>query len=196
MHCSRRWIDLGKRHELGIILKWRDFKKKRQPPGLDLAMAGRPSRQPEGSRSADTKELTFTHIMEHRSTPLYYGSYLKIPELLSLQSPRSPAHEEMLFITTHQAYEIWFKQILHEFEGVRNMFEGKVNERDMGVVVSRLERVREIMGLLIQQIDVLETMSPLDFLVRLCVRKSRCGYSFILPFCFLRHFPLRLPSEL
>ena len=187
MHCSRRWIDLGKRHELG--------KTKKSASGI--YSSGTLKKKGKGSRkAAKTKELTFTHIMEHRSTPLYYGSYLKIPELLSLQSPRSPAHEEMLFITTHQAYEIWFKQILHEFEGVRNMFEGKVNERDMGVVVSRLERVREIMGLLIQQIDVLETMSPLDFLVRLCVRKSRCGYSFILPFCFLRHFPLRLPSEL
>jgi hypothetical protein len=107
--------------------------------------------------------------------PLYYSSYLKVPELLSLQKPKSeeagvPAHDELLFVITHQAYELWFKQILHELNSVRVMFSGSggspvVDERDMGVAVSRLERVREIQTLMLQQINVLETMSALDFLV-------------------------------
>jgi tryptophan 2,3-dioxygenase len=104
--------------------------------------------------------------------PLYYSSYLHVHELLSLQRPKSeeagtPAHDEMLFIITHQAYELWFRQILHELNSVRAMFSGgAVAERDMGVAVSRLERVREIQTLMLQQINVLETMSALDFLVR------------------------------
>jgi hypothetical protein len=116
--------------------------------------------------------------------PLYYSSYLHVNELLSLQRPKSeeagtPAHDEMLFIITHQAYELWFRQILHELNSVRAMFSGgAVAERDMGVAVSRLERVREIQTLMLQQINVLETMSALDFLVRgggaLGVERMRC----------------------
>ena len=113
--------------------------------------------------------------------PLYYSQYLHVPELLSLQRPKSeeagaPAHDEMLFIITHHAYELWFKQILHELNSVRAMFSGgTVAERDMGVAVSRLERVREIQTLLLQQINVLETMSALDFLVRGCARGGARG---------------------
>ena len=116
--------------------------------------------------------------------PLYYSQYLHVPELLSLQRPKSeeagtPAHDEMLFIITHHAYELWFKQILHELNSVRAMFSGgTVAERDMGVAVSRLERVREIQTLLLQQINVLETMSALDFLVRGGARKKSGGAAF------------------
>lgn len=116
-------------------------------------------------------------ILQRRSEPLYYASYLRVPELLSLQHPKSdesgaPAHDEMLFVIVHQAYELWFKQILHELDSVRRLFGSggaggaHVADRDMGVAVSRLERVRSIQTLMLQQIDVLETMSPLDFLVR------------------------------
>ena len=129
--------------------------------------------------------------MERRlNNPMYYGSYLKVPTLLSLQSPRSAvggrpaAHDELLFIITHQAYELWFKQIIHELDSVRAIFSATVDERDMGVAVSRLQRVNEIQLLLVQQISVLETMSALEFLafrdflypasgfqsVQLCVR--------------------------
>ena len=103
--------------------------------------------------------------------PMYYGSYLHVNTLLSLQTPRSaaggraPAHDELLFIITHQAYELWFKQIIHELDSVRAMFgTATVDERDMGVAVSRLQRVNEIQLLLVQQISVLETMSALEFL--------------------------------
>ncbi len=123
----------------------------------------------EGASSALEMRRT---ILQRRSEPLYYASYLHVPELLSLQHPKSdesgaPAHDEMLFVIVHQAYELWFKQILHELDSVRRMFScAQVADRDMGVAVSRLERVRAIQTLMLQQIDVLETMSPLDFLVR------------------------------
>lgn len=103
-------------------------------------------------------------------TSVHYNSYLKLDELLSSQVLRSeevgePAHEEMLFIITHQVYELWFKQINHELRSVIDMFDdGVVNERNMGVTVSRLHRVGEILELMIKQIGILETMTPLDFL--------------------------------
>lgn len=100
----------------------------------------------------------------------YYGDYLKLGQLLDCQSPRSeelkrPAHEEMLFIITHQTYELWFKQILHELQSVLQILEQKyVEDQALNLVVTRLERIIEIEQLLIQQIQVMETMQPLDFL--------------------------------
>lgn len=102
--------------------------------------------------------------------PLYYGDYLGLKELLSCQRPKSeelkrPAHEEMLFIIVHQVYELWFKQILHELDSVIAMFNSEsMDEKNMGVAVSRLHRVTEIQKLLVDQLHVLETMTPLDFL--------------------------------
>jgi len=107
---------------------------------------------------------------DSKYTSVHYNSYLKIDELLQCQVLRSeaigePAHEEMLFIITHQVYELWFKQINHELRSVIGMFDdGVVNERNMGVTVGRLHRVGEILELMIKQIGILETMTPLDFL--------------------------------
>lgn len=102
---------------------------------------------------------------------IHYSSYLKLDELLSAQSPRSEliegkaAHEELLFIIVHQVYELWFKQINHELGSVMQLFRKEaVDERKIGVAVERLERVIEIQKLLIQQIRIMETMTPLDFL--------------------------------
>jgi tryptophan 2,3-dioxygenase len=101
---------------------------------------------------------------------LYYGDYLQLDKLLNAQQLESTKaghteHDEMLFIIVHQAYELWFKQILWEIDDVLRMFAGEaVAEGDMGRVVSRLRRITEIQKLLIQQISVLETMTPLDFL--------------------------------
>jgi len=101
---------------------------------------------------------------------LYYGSYLRLDRLLGaqeLESARagSTVHDEMLFIVVHQAYELWFKQILWELDEVRRLFgQGTVDEADMGSAVSLLRRIAEIQKLLIQQVSVLETMTPLDFL--------------------------------
>jgi tryptophan 2,3-dioxygenase len=100
---------------------------------------------------------------------LYYADYLQLDSLLSCQSPKSieygqPAHDETLFIIIHQVYELWFKQILHELDSVRGIFKRDyVEEKDIGVAVSRLSRITEIQKLLIDQLRILETMTPLDF---------------------------------
>jgi tryptophan 2,3-dioxygenase len=105
--------------------------------------------------------------------PEYYGDYLAIDELLKLQRPLSLersnllAHDEMLFIIIHQAYELWFKQILHELQACRQVLSKPAADDDgpdMNVVVQRLKRIVEIWKLLNHQVDVLETMTPLDFL--------------------------------
>lgn len=101
---------------------------------------------------------------------LYYGDYLKLDQLLGAQELESTkagrtAHDEMLFIVVHQAYELWFKQILWELDAVATSLTGsRVDERGVAASVHHLERVAEIQRLLMQQIDVLETMTPLDFL--------------------------------
>ena len=106
--------------------------------------------------------------MKH--TPINYNDYLKISELLSHQNLRSeelgkPAHDELLFITVHQTYELWFKQMLCELDSTLKIFsQDKIEERLLSTVVHRLGRVNEIMRLLIDQVTVLETMTPLDFL--------------------------------
>ena len=99
--------------------------------------------------------------------PVYYWSYLHLDELLGAQVPLSDpvAHDELLFIVVHQAFELWFKQILFELDAVLAvMGEDVVAEKDMGEVVDRLTRITKIQRLLTDQIEVLETMTPLDFL--------------------------------
>jgi tryptophan 2,3-dioxygenase len=102
--------------------------------------------------------------------PLYYADYIQLDRLLGSQQLQSalrgrPAHDEMLFIIVHQAYELWFKQILWELDAVLGTFRGsRVAEEDVGQAVLRLGRIVEIQRVLIQQVDVLETMTPLDFL--------------------------------
>jgi tryptophan 2,3-dioxygenase len=91
-----------------------------------------------------------------------YQSYLKIPELLSLQQPVSdgPEHDEMLFIVIHQSYELWFKQLLHELARTQETLEfGKTFD-----ALALLGRVRTILKICVAQIDILETMTPLQFL--------------------------------
>jgi tryptophan 2,3-dioxygenase len=102
--------------------------------------------------------------------PAYYADYLHLEKILTAQTPRStafgqPAHDELLFITVHQVFEIWFKQILHELDSVREMFLGNyVDEKNIGVAVARLERISMIQTVMIEQFRILETMTPLDFL--------------------------------
>jgi tryptophan 2,3-dioxygenase len=93
---------------------------------------------------------------------LTYGGYLRLPELLSLQSLLSdpPVHDELLFIVVHQAYELWFKQLLFELESVRERLFAGDTERTRHY----LTRVHAIERVLIEHIEVLETMSPQDFL--------------------------------
>lgn len=106
----------------------------------------------------------------NKPKPLYYADYIQLDKLLTSQAPKStqegrPAHDEMLFIIVHQAFELWFKQILHEFDSVRSIFAQEcIDEKQIGITVARLQRVTEIQKLLTEQIRVLETMTPLDFL--------------------------------
>jgi tryptophan 2,3-dioxygenase len=109
----------------------------------------------------------------HEKQLQYYGDYLAIDRLLELQKPlslregRLIAHDEMLFIIIHQSYELWFKQILHELQACGEVLSKPAADDDgpdMNMVVHRLKRVVEIWKLLNHQVDVLETMTPLDFL--------------------------------
>jgi len=91
---------------------------------------------------------------------LSYGTYLKVSELLSLQQGLSEEHDELLFIVAHQVYELWFKVVLDELEAAR----GRIDSDDIFFARHHLRRVRVVERLLIEQIEVLETMSPQDFL--------------------------------
>lgn len=97
-----------------------------------------------------------------RGAPLSYNKYLRVPELIALQSCLSdPAHhDEMLFITVHQTYEIWFKQILHEIDAATKA----MNEDRPATAARALARIVEIEKILVQQIHILETMTPINFL--------------------------------
>ncbi|RPI19602.1 MAG: tryptophan 2,3-dioxygenase [Ignavibacteriae bacterium] len=102
--------------------------------------------------------------------PVYYAEYLQLNKVLDAQKPKSeeygqPAHDEMLFIIVHQVFELWFKQIIHEIDSVCKMFQDEsVDERSIGVAVSRIQRIIEIQKVLTEQLRVIETMTPLDFL--------------------------------
>ncbi len=108
--------------------------------------------------------------MNDKPGGIYYADYLQLDKLLDAQELESAkkgsvAHDEMLFIIVHQAYELWFKQILFEIRSIIDMFgDDIVDERQMGLMVARLERVHAIQRLLIDQLDVIESMTPLDFL--------------------------------
>lgn len=99
-----------------------------------------------------------------------YASYLKLDQVLSAQVLESQkrgkiAHDEMLFIVIHQTYELWFKQILYELDIIQEIFGGKiVDDADLGRAVHAAERIVKVLQLLVSQIDVLETMTPMDFL--------------------------------
>jgi tryptophan 2,3-dioxygenase len=108
--------------------------------------------------------------MNNNIKPLYYGDYLNLDTLLNSQIPKSgkhgqEVHDEMLFIITHQAYELWFKQILHELLSVLELFSATpLDEKRLHIVAARLDRIIRIQNVINQQIGILETMTPLDFL--------------------------------
>ena len=91
---------------------------------------------------------------------LSYDSYLRIPQLLELQLGLTKAHDELLFIVVHQVYELWFKVLIHELESVRSAIETE----DLRAAKHALKRVKVIEELLVEQVAVLETMAPQDFL--------------------------------
>src|SRR5438445_2643265 len=101
-------------------------------------------------------------MSEHTQSAATYQSYLKTDDLVSLQQPRSvgPEHDETLFIIIHQVYELWFKELLHEFDRVMQLLEADESHR----VQHTLKRILTILKVLVAQLDILETMTPLEFL--------------------------------
>lgn len=95
------------------------------------------------------------------SEKLSYSSYLKVDELISLQAPvaQPQVHDEMLFIVIHQTYELWFKQVLFELEALI----AHVEADELLPAMQLLSRIGEILKVLVQQVDVLETMTPTEF---------------------------------
>lgn len=91
-----------------------------------------------------------------------YSNYLRVDDLLALQQARStgPEHDEMLFIVIHQVYELWFKELLHELDHVAKLLENGESHRAQHT----LKRVLTILKVLVAQLDILETMTPLEFL--------------------------------
>lgn len=112
--------------------------------------------------------------MHKNKGPIYYGDYLQLSKLLDSQLPLSrkyadssngECHDEMLFIVVHQVYELWFKQILHDIDSILQVFSKDfVAENELMSIIQKLERMKKIQSLLIGQFDVLETMTPMDFL--------------------------------
>ena len=102
---------------------------------------------------------------------VHYSDYLQLDKILNAQAPESdkgsPAHDEMLFIVIHQAYELWFKQLLYEVGSVNAIMQKPSlndNSPELQTVVHRLSRTVTIIKVLVHQIDIMETMTPMDFL--------------------------------
>ncbi len=92
---------------------------------------------------------------------LTYWSYLELEDLLNLQHPRSdpPEHDETLFIVIHQTYELWFKLLLHELDKIKRDLSGN----ELYGAIHTFKRIRTVMKSLVQQVDILETMTPMSF---------------------------------
>ena len=107
-----------------------------------------------------------------KAPEVHYHDYLQLDKILNAQEPESAkheisAHDEMLFIVIHQAYELWFKQLHHEADSIVDiMRKPSINDNspELQTVVHRLNRMAVILRVLIHQIDILETMTPMDFL--------------------------------
>lgn len=119
--------------------------------------------------------------------PVYYSEYLQLNKILNAQQPESSkegirADDEMLFIIIHQAYELWFKQIIHELNIVREIFKQPNihnNAPDIYNSVHRLKRICAILNIAVSQMSILETMTPLDFLDFRDLLKPASGFQSI-----------------
>jgi len=127
------------------------------------------------SLRAETKKLDNDEIQDGVNVladagGVSYGDYLQLDKILTAQEPQSrihgnEVHDEHLFIVTHQAYELWFKQVIFEIDSIREWFiKDSVKEIGMLEVIKRLQRVVMIVKLLVDQVLILETMTPLDFM--------------------------------
>jgi len=109
---------------------------------------------------------------DHMPGEVHYHDYLQLDKILNAQFPESdkqhlPAHDEMLFIIIHQAYELWFRQLHHEADSVVGIMSKPAlndNSPELQTVVHRLSRCVTILRVLVHQIDIMETMTPMDFL--------------------------------
>lgn len=119
-------------------------------------------------------EITFPPRFGERDGLLTYGGYLRLPELLDQQRPQADptAHDEMLFITVHQAYELWFKLVLHELTDARD----RLLAGETYLPRVRLARTRAIGRLAVSQVDVIDTMTPQDFLTFRTVLSPASGF--------------------
>ena len=107
-----------------------------------------------------------------KHSPMHYSDYLQLDKILNAQQPEGdrlgePAHDEMLFIVIHQAYELWFKQLLYETDSVIGILGQPTlndNSPELQTIVHRLSRCATILKVLVHQIDIMETMTPMDFL--------------------------------
>jgi tryptophan 2,3-dioxygenase len=91
---------------------------------------------------------------------LSYTSYLALEEVLGAQRPTSEEHDELLFIVVHQVYELWFKQLIHELRYLQRM----LDEANDARAFATFKRVLTILKLVVAQLDVIETMTPVQFL--------------------------------
>jgi tryptophan 2,3-dioxygenase len=90
---------------------------------------------------------------------LTYGSYLRLPDLLNCQTPRTDEHDELLFVVIHQVYELWFKQILHEAA----LLQCRLEDGNVAGALHTARRIAKILKTIVGQLDVLETMTPRQF---------------------------------
>ena len=103
---------------------------------------------------------------------MHYSDYLELDKILHAQHPESdnqgqPAHDEMLFIVIHQTYELWFRQLLYETDSIIGILRQPAlndNSPQLQTIVHRLSRCATILKVLVHQIDIMETMTPMDFL--------------------------------
>ena len=112
--------------------------------------------------------------MHQNKGPVYYGDYLQLNKLLDAQHPYSKkyasqenpeAHDETLFIIVHQSYELWFKQILHDINAVLDIFsQPEVPDSSFGKITNYLNRITKIQNTMLGYLEILETMTPMDFL--------------------------------
>jgi tryptophan 2,3-dioxygenase len=103
---------------------------------------------------------------------LTYTSYLALEEILGAQRPSSDEHDELLFIVVHQVYELWFKQLIHELGYLQRMLEAGSDAR----ASATFKRVLTILKLVVQQLDVIETMTPVQFLTFRELLESSSGF--------------------
>lgn len=157
-------------HGIGSLIRssrMSDETKSRLLGGNALSFLGLSKIEPEDAKHAPSAVVAPTHP---HADQLTYSSYLKVPELLALQDPQSKPehHDELLFIIVHQTYELWFKELLHDLDGVvANLQAVEKNPQSHDEVYEAarlLRRCTEITRVLIEQFTILETMLPTHFL--------------------------------